>query len=432
MMNGEAEVRVRLDGLLRSCIQCGLCLPGCATYLATGNETLSPRGRLLLLGEWLEQGGDQAPPDTLRAFDLCLGCRACETACPSGVAFDLLAWARERADRASPARARVAAPLASRPVLSVLGALGGAARRVLAALIGATWRRRLESTPAPLRAAARSLGTLPASPSRDGEVIRLLDRLTGLRTPTGVAPSRAVPTGDGVTLFAGCANAALTAGTQRRLVDLLEASGLEVRRPGGQDCCGALDHHLGDAARAGRRRDRNAAALAGDVAATGALLVEAAGCGLELKGYPPEIADRVVDVVAFLADRPLPPLRTVPLTVAFHDACHARHGQGLVDEPRRLLDRIPGLERREPAEAEVCCGSGGVYSLFHADLSAAMGRRKARCLAATGADLVVTTNPGCLGQIADGLALEAPGLPVLPLSDLLWYATLSQSKGAQA
>jgi glycolate oxidase iron-sulfur subunit len=112
----------------------------------------------------------------------------------------------------------------------------------------------------------------------------------------------------------------------------------------------------------------------------------------------------------------------VPLRVALHDPCHARHTRGIVAEPRRLLARIPGLILCEPAESDVCCGSAGAYALRHRELSEAMGRRKAQALADTGCDLVVTTNPGCLGQIADGLSLVAPSLPVIPLSDLLWYS----------
>jgi glycolate oxidase iron-sulfur subunit len=151
-------------------------------------------------------------------------------------------------------------------------------------------------------------------------------------------------------------------------------------------------------------------------------VVEAAGCGLELQSYPATIADRVRDASVLLDSLPLPQPSPVPLRVALHDACHARHGQGISDEPRRLLRDLPGLSLQEPAEPDVCCGSGGVFSIAHPELSERMGQRKATLLAATGADLVVTTNPGCLGQIIDGLALVAPGMPILPLTDLLWYA----------
>jgi glycolate oxidase iron-sulfur subunit len=154
------------------------------------------------------------------------------------------------------------------------------------------------------------------------------------------------------------------------------------------------------------------------------LVVEAAGCGLELGDYPAEVAGKVRDALVLLAGLSLPAPREMPLKIVLHDPCHARQGQRIVEAPRRLLQRIPGLIVVEPDEPEVCCGSGGVYSLYHPEISAAMGRRKARMLAAPGAHLVVTSNPGCLGQIAEGLALEVPELPILPLTDLLWFAHL--------
>ena len=422
----DSGIRERLDGLLRNCVQCGLCLPHCATYLVTGNEVQSPRGRLLLMGEWIESTGDFSvppPADTLAAFDLCLGCRACETACPSGVAFDLLEFARERSDEAAGGlRPALARPLASGGALDVLRTAGKIGRGALRAVMGDDWRRRLANAPAPLRRLGRNLGSLPVAPEADSDLVRLLDGLCGADSAGLTPPEPIASEGRSVTMFQGCASGSLLPGTQRRLVCLLRGAGVDVRMPANQECCGALDRHVGAVDRADSRRRRNLAALAADVAETGVLLIEAAGCGLELGGYPPEIAEQVVDAAVFLSDLPLPEMRRVPLKVVLHDACHARHGQGIVDEPRRLLGRVPGLELLEPGEAEVCCGSGGPYGLFHPDISIAMGRRKAAMLAATGADLVVTTNPGCMGQIADGLALEAPKLPIIPLSDLIWYA----------
>jgi glycolate oxidase iron-sulfur subunit len=222
--------------------------------------------------------------------------------------------------------------------------------------------------------------------------------------------------------FRGCASDGLLPVTARRLRELLVAAGCDVVVPEGQACCGALAAHGGRPDRARDLQRQNGDVLAAALAGGGELVVEAAGCGLELGGYPDGVGDRVRDAVALLADLALPPLGTVPLRVALHDPCHARHGQGLVCEPRRLLARIPGLEVITPEEAETCCGSAGIYSLRHPRLAAAMGRRKAAVLAAARADVVVTSNPGCLGQIADGLRLEAPGLPILPLTDLVWYA----------
>jgi glycolate oxidase iron-sulfur subunit len=226
-----------------------------------------------------------------------------------------------------------------------------------------------------------------------------------------------------VVFFEGCANAGLLPDASRRLRDLLQGMGCQVTLAPGQECCGALASHTGRSERASALRTINTEALSTVLENGGVLLVEAAGCGLELREkYGTALAEAATDAVVLLDRLEWPALGSVPLKVAYHDPCHARHGQGIVAEPRRLLARIPGLTLVEPHEAEVCCGSGGAWGLRHGDLSEEIGRRKARHLAASGADLVLTSNPGCLGQIADGLALEAPDLPVLPLSDLLWYA----------
>lgn len=425
-----------LDAMLRSCVECGLCLPHCATWLATGSEVQSPRGRLTLLGQLLAAPADPAPTAYLEAFDLCIGCRACEAACPSGVPFTLLERGHELAlagltaaapgQRALPGLGLALRRLDSPAFLRLLGGVTAAVRRGLRLTLGRRWRSRLEKGPAaPL---ARLLNTVPRAPGPDA---RLRQQLDGLCRGAGAAPTAGavppdtpvpgpVPT---VLFFTGCASAGLLAPTSRRLCELLMAAGCNVQVVPGQDCCGALASHTGRPGRAAALRRRNRQAFLPRLGAETVIVVEAAGCGLELKEkYGQELADRVVDAAVLLAGLPLPDLGSVPLKVVYHDPCHARHGQGIFAEPRRLLRRIPGLQLLEPLEAEVCCGSGGAWGLQHPELSAELGRRKAANLAATGAQLVVTGNPGCLGQIHDGLALTAPQLPILPLTDLLWYA----------
>jgi glycolate oxidase iron-sulfur subunit len=415
-------VNRELDTLLRGCIECALCLPHCATYLATGDETQSPRGRLMLLREVLDHP-DDIDQSLHAAFDLCLGCRACETACPSGVPYALLDAAKSLADEAlGPPDGPVIRQLSSRPALRSLRIAGGLARSSLTGLMGPNWRSRLAA--GMISGPARQLGTLPASPGNRG-LIEILDAASGLATARDAAPGR-LPAGDrAVAFFTGCANRELLPRTQGRLLSLLEAAGVAVTVPEGQECCGALAAHTAAPQVARAQQARNVTALGRAVAETGVLVTEAAGCGLEFGTYPEDMAAAVVDATTFLAELPLPPLREVSLRVAYHDPCHARHGQGIVDAPRVLLKRIPGVEVLEPDEADVCCGSGGAYSLVHPELSAAMGRRKAGFLAATGADVVVTSNPGCLGQIADALARDESRTVVLPLTDLLWYATLA-------
>ncbi len=403
-----------LDQLLRRCVQCGLCLPHCATWLATGSEVQSPRGRLVLLGEAL--AGHQPDDSFAEAFGLCIGCRACESACPSGVPYDLLERGR---DLVGPPRGSAPAlpPILLRQLdrtgsLRILRGLTDAARATLALVLGRSWRRRLDRLPA-----ARLLGTVPRAPRHDAALIAELDRLSGLSGPW----HRPTPTAAAerpLQFFTGCANGGLLPDTSRRVLDLCRAAGFAVTVPAGQDCCGALaahDHRPGRAAQLARR-NRQAFAVSTPI------LAEAAGCALELAGYGEDWPERVTDLSQLLQTAPLPPLAVLDLKVAIHDPCHARHGRGIAAEPRALLRRIPGVTLVEAEEAEVCCGSGGAWGLQHPDLSQDLGRRKARLLADSGADLVVTANPGCLGQIADGLACEAPQLPILPLSDLLWYA----------
>ena len=424
------DLRTHLDDLLQQCVQCGLCLPVCATYLATGDEALSPRGRLLLLGEALDDGSiDEPEASFAAAWDLCLGCRACETACPSGVPFTLLEEAKEMGVGRRTASARRLSGVVSSPrVLAGIKRLKRAMDRVLnrsadrpRSRAAAGWKGAL-STPLDM------LAGLPTAPDTDPELCRLLDRLSGRVSDPVAFPTRdpEAPVAGRVVMLSGCANSALLGATQRRLVRILEAAGISVDIPAGQECCGALAEHSHNRDAAVRIAQRNTEILALALEGADALLVEAAGCGAQLQTYPKSVSGKSRDAVAYLDTLELPPLRILDLKVAIHDPCHARHAQGIFEEPRRLLRRIPGLELIEPPEPDVCCGGAGPYTLFHPVFSAEMGRRKAGLLAGTGADLVVTTNPGCLGQIAAGFSGEGVDMPILPLSDLLWYAMLQE------
>jgi glycolate dehydrogenase iron-sulfur subunit len=440
MIDRSQDSAVELAQLLRSCVQCGLCLPHCATWLATGNEVQSPRGRLVLLADTLSRkaDGDSLPAAYVAAFDQCIGCRACETACPSGVPFTVLEYGQKLAVIQGSGTAAVEA-LPAVPdfllhrldlprVLGFLGRSAGLLRRFLAAVLGDRWRGRLSRKPAALGNLVRLLGSMPHAPESDDQLCRLLDPLVqrGLIRTGGTLPEIAAAETTagplGVAFFQGCANRALLPATSRRLVEVLRAAGCVVDIPSDQDCCGALAAHTGRPGRAAtlHRRNREAFAPCGQPGTV--IVAEAAGCGLELKEQMGALADQVTDAVDLLAGLPLPALGPIPVRVVIHDPCHALHGQGIYNQPRELLAKVPGLVLVEAAEEEVCCGSGGAWGLRHRDLSEQLGRRKAENLAATGADLAVTSNPGCLGQIADGLATVAPEMPILPLTDLLWYA----------
>ena len=424
------------DQLLRQCVECGLCLPHCATYLATGNEVQSPRGRLILLGMVLENSSG-TPFENGRpffeAFDQCIGCRACETACPSGVPFTLLEYGQKTAaawfEHSGPSAEPVVPPWIldrlDRPdFLAKLSHLGRFGKNLARILVGKNWRARLADGPA--GRLARLVGSMPQSPGSDKTLIRLLDGLCQAEKTRGALLPAAEATGPAVAFFRGCANAGLLDGTSRRLRDLLVAAGCRLEEPSGQTCCGALASHAGRSreSRAHFQELSNRESFTGAVKRGTTILAEAAGCGLHLKNYGEDFRAVAQDAVAFLAGLELPPLGRVPLRVAYHDPCHARHGQSIVAEPRALMGAIPGVEIVEPTEPEVCCGSGGLWGLKYPEISQELGLRKARNLAATGADLVVTSNPGCLGQIADALEMVRPDLPILPLTDLLWYAAV--------
>lgn len=444
--SGESVAAGDLAQLLRQCVQCGLCLPHCATWLATGNEVQSPRGRLILLEEMLLNAGegDSGPPSSfLQAFDQCIGCRACETACPSGVPFSLLQYGQELAaaqylpasDRPRPAVPKGILRRLDRPeFLAGLSRAGKILRFAMTFLAGKNWRRRLDKWPLGIGSLVRLVGSVPDAPASDISLIRLLDGLCGRRgdlcDPKWDPDAEGINPGPVVAFFEGCANAGMLGESSRRTRDLLAAAGCKLELVGNQDCCGALAAHSGRPGRAAdlRRRNREAFARTSDPDAL--VVVEAAGCGHELKNYGGDFSTRVTDAIVLLAGLDIPSLAETPLKVVYHDPCHARHAQGIIDEPRKLLGAIPGLTLVEPVEAEVCCGSGGAWGLRYPDLSEELGRRKAENLAATGADLVVTSNPGCLGQITDALLLVKPGLPILPLTDLLWYAAVrGQKKG---
>ncbi|MBK8165662.1 MAG: (Fe-S)-binding protein [bacterium] len=413
-----------LEALLRRCVQCGLCLPVCATWLASGDETYSPRGRLLLTGQWLAEPeaalGDASWRD---ALDTCIGCRACSAVCPSGVPHELLeaAAGAARAGRAA-SGARWLVPLLERPAwLRALGVAAAAGRAAFTVALGRNWRARGERLPA-LRRLARLVGTVPRAPGSDQRLLRRLDGLAGgAATKPGPLPVVPGPR-EKLLWFRGCADEGLLPDSARRLRDLLAWAGADLDATAPTACCGALAEHGGCAGRAAGLRARNLAAW-GDGSPAAAIVTAAAGCGVAIRDYGPALPAPQIDAIAWLARRARPPFGSVPLRVALHDPCHARHGQGLVAEPRDLLRAIPGLTLLEPDEADVCCGSGGLWSLAHPQLAAEAGRRKAAVLAGTGADLVVTANPGCLGQIADGLALRG-GPAVIPLGDLLWYAAM--------
>ena len=382
---------------VRECVHCGLCLNACPTYLELATEMDSPRGRIYLV-KGLADGSVALDDDVVRHLDLCLGCRACEPACPSGVRYGrIIEAARAYVERAAPrpwsARLRRAGILALFPY----------PRRLRPLLALAQAARGLGLWPLVTRVVA-SAALIPPRRARPP--------LVGFHPARGRERAR-------VGLHGGCVGAALFADVNAAAVRVLTHSGIAVLVPPQQACCGALHLHGGDPAGARRLARHNLAAFP-----TGldAVLVTAAGCGSAMKEYGQlfdgdpaargarQFAARVRDVTEFLVDVAPRPARPLALRATYHDACHLGHAQGVRAAPRRLLASIAGLELVELDEADVCCGSAGSYNLTEPDMARRLRERKIDHIAATGATCVVAANPGCALQIRAGLA--ARGLHV--------------------
>jgi glycolate oxidase iron-sulfur subunit len=393
---------------LLTCVHCGLCLASCPTYVELGFEADSPRGRIHLMRA-LEEGTLQPTPELIRHLDLCLGCRACETACPSGVQYGALIEAARpyvEASRAAPARwgRRALVAVLTRPEL----------RRIVFAparlVAGAGWLERLAR-----RLRGPWLSYAAALPRR-----RWRRRLPGVLEPAGRPRGTAV-------LLTGCVAETLFGATNRATAALLQRAGVRVLVPRKQGCCGALAVHLGARERAHGLARRAAATLA--VAGTDWVVTNAAGCGALLREYPTLVPDdpaaaavaaRARDALDLLAEVGLPrPSRPLPRTVTVHDPCHLAHGQGVRAVVRRLLADIPGIQLVELEESDTCCGSAGTYNLTERAMARRLLERKLDRIAATGAEVVAAANPGCILQLRAGVIMRGLSVRVEHPIDLL-------------
>jgi glycolate oxidase iron-sulfur subunit len=377
-----------------TCVHCGFCLPACPTYRELGEEMDSPRGRIFLMKSALE--GALTLDEVQPHIDRCLGCLACTTACPSGVAYgDLLTPYRSHA-----ARANAPSLLARAQRDLLLETLPFPRRFAWAMRLGRLTRFMAPLLPASMRA---MLDLVPPS-------VPPAQRLPPFTPAEGTRRAR-------VALLAGCAQQVLAPNIGAAAIRVLARCGVDVLVPEEQGCCGALAMHVGDRERARARARVNLAAFPADV---DAVVTTAAGCGSGMQEYPhlfegtadharaAELARRTVDVSVFL-DRlgvDLSPAWPEPITVAYHDACHLRHAQKVFSEPRALLGRVTNLTLVEIADVD-CCGSAGTYNLDQPALAHALGQRKAKAVLATGARLVTSGNIGCLTQLATHLTAIA-------------------------
>ncbi len=374
------------------CVHCGLCLSACPTYLELGTEMDSPRGRIYLM-KAVEDGSLPLTSDVARHLDLCLGCRACETACPSGVRYgELIESARSFVEEHH-----------HRTVVD-------------------RWRRRLITLLFPHPQRLRRL-LVPV------RLLEVLGVLTGLRRVSSVAaqlprlaswePLPEVVPAYGrerfrVGFVAGCVAQVLFAETNRATARVLARNGCTTFTPRRQVCCGALYLHAGARREALDCARRNIDAFPTDLEA---VVVNAAGCGAMLKQYgdllcgdplygprAQAFSARVRDVTEFLAGMPLAPMRrAVQARVAYHDACHLAHGQGVRAAPRALLRQIPGIDLVELADADTCCGGAGSYNLTQPAMARRLGEHKTASIRAAGATCVAAANPGCAMQIQASL-----------------------------
>ncbi len=386
--------------LVADCVHCGFCLPSCPTYVLWGEEMDSPRGRIYLMGQGLE--GEPMTDSMVGHFDACLGCMACVTACPSGVQYDKLIEATRAQVERNHDR-----PLAERALRSAIFSLF-------------PYPRRLRALRGPLRAWQRT----GLSPRLRGTLERLSPHLAAMESlapaisrPERVpehSPAQGARRG-AVGMLLGCVQREFFPGVNAATARVLTAEGFDVVAPRAQGCCGALSEHAG---RAEEARDFARKLVdAFDGAGVDRVVVNAAGCGSTMKEYADLLADderyaepaarlaeRVRDITEFLVEQgTVAPRHPLAVSVAYHDACHLAHAQGVRSQPRQLLREVPGLELREIPEAEICCGSAGIYNLLNPEPARELGDRKASNVLATGATLLVTANPGCLMQVAASL-----------------------------
>jgi glycolate oxidase iron-sulfur subunit len=406
------------DELISDCVHCGFCLPTCPTYALWGEEMDSPRGRVYLMK--LGKEGSVPLDDTyVQHFDACLGCLACVTACPSGVKYDELIEAvrpqLERNHRRDPADRLFRE--------AIFQLFPYPSRMRPAAFAGALYQhagghRLLERT-----------GLLARLPERLQALESLLPtaRLRDLGRVTPVFTRARGPVRRRVGMLTGCVQRVFFSDVNAATVRVLAAEGCDVYAPRTQRCCGALSEHAGREPEALDRARRLIDTFEGTGVET--IAVNVAGCGSTMKEYGRLLRDdpayaekagafsaKVRDVSELLAELgPAAPRHPIRARVAYHDACHLGHGQGVRDEPRAVLRSIPELDVTDIPEAEICCGSAGIYNLVMPQAAADLGRRKVAHITSVQPDALATANPGCLLQIRRHL----PGLPMLHPVELL-------------
>ncbi|MET0904808.1 MAG: glycolate oxidase subunit GlcF [Tardiphaga sp.] len=406
------------EKILRTCVHCGFCTATCPTYVTLGNELDSPRGRIYLIKDMLENDR-AADRDIVTHIDRCLSCLACMTTCPSGVHYmHLVDHARAHIEET------YRRPVLDRLTRSLLAAILPYPKRFRAALtlakLGRPFARLLKQIPA-LKPTAAMLDLAPVSvppPSRYA--------LPAVHPPSASKRAR-------VAILTGCAQPVLAPGINEAAIRLLNRLGVEVVAAEGEACCGALTHHMGkeEAALRSARRNVDAWTHVIDNGGLDAIIITASGCGTTIKDYgfmlrlDPAYAEKAArisalakDITEYLMTLDLPdPALPTGLSVAYHSACSMQHGQKITRQPKELLIRA-GCTVREPREGHLCCGSAGTYNILQPEIAGRLRDRKVKNIEATGAEVIATGNIGCITQIAS--ATKMPVLHTVELLDWAW------------
>jgi glycolate oxidase iron-sulfur subunit len=403
------------DKILRACVHCGFCTATCPTYVLLGDELDSPRGRIYLIKEMLEQDRP-AKPDDVKHIDRCLSCLACMTTCPSGVHYmHLVDHARHHIEET------YRRPLDDRLVRWMLRKLMPFPARFRAAMRLANltrWTAPIASALGMKRIAAMlTLAPRSLPPSNIGSQ----------RIYFGVAPKRGR-----VALMSGCVDQVVKPEIREATIRLLNRHGVEVVLPSGEGCCGSLSHHMGREHEALGFVRNNVDVWTREIENAGldAILITASGCGTTVKDYgfmlrtDPAYAEKAAkvsaltrDITEYLATLELSPVQPIALPVAYHSACSMQHGQKITGVPKQLL-RKAGFDVRDVPEGHLCCGSAGTYNMLQPEIATQLRDRKVTNIRSTGAGLIATGNVGCMVQIGSGL-----DWPVLHTVELLDWAT---------
>ena len=404
------------DELYR-CVHCGFCLQACPTYIETGLETESPRGRIALM-KAVNEGRIGITPGVVRHWDLCIQCRACEVACPSGVNYGRLIESTmtqvERCRRKGMLARAVPAVMESRRRLRlVVGALRVYQRSGLQSLLRKS----------------RALSLLP------GSLAELEDSLPAIRGASFEAEGQIIPAVGRrratIALLSGCVMPMVNGPQMSAAARVLARNGCDVAVPRGQVCCGAISSHVGDLDSARKLARRNIDVFLD--AGVDAVVVASAGCGTRMKEYghllrrdpaysakAERLSGMVKDIHEFLVDLPFePPVARLDYRVTYQDSCHLANAQRVTEQPRRILRSIPGVEFVELPNASKCCGAGGTYTITERESSLRVLATKMAAVRETGADVVATANPGCVMQLQYGARREGLAARTVYVTDLL-------------